>query len=101
MPRPELTRRDQVYELLRAAGARGVTLYEFQDHELPCPGSHIESLRFEGHGIESLSGKTAEGRFLRRWYLVKDAWSGGEVEPVWPDRFAEELPGGGTTERRT
>lgn len=76
MTRPATTRRDRVYDILREAGDRGVTHRELaEEHSIGHAMAHVESLRFEGHLIEDLSGVDARGRQVRRLWLRHDAWA--------------------------
>lgn len=74
--RPATTRRDRLYEILRDAGDKGITHREIaEDHGIHCALVHVESLRFEGHGIEILKGHNTRGWAVTKLYLTRDAWA--------------------------
>lgn len=70
-------RRGVVYALLKAAGERGITRREFAEAGIPMSPVHLESLRYEGHGIQQLVGRTETGDRTDRYILTTDAWAGG------------------------
>lgn len=76
MSRPADTRRDLAYRALRAAGEGGILEPDLHDQVGAAPGIHVESLRFEGHGIAVHLGRNRRGEPVRRYVLTEDAWAG-------------------------
>jgi hypothetical protein len=67
--------RGVVYRALKRRGEKGVLFLEMMKAGITTPGIHIESLRCEGHGIDSRPEKDGKGNPGTRFFLTKDAWA--------------------------
>lgn len=84
---PPHSRRDRVLDLLREAGPAGITHRELQERgRVGMALVHVESLKCEGHVIETLRGVDNGGLGITRITLVRDIW----LEPYESVRFARE-----------
>lgn len=80
--------RQQILEVLRDAAPCAVSCQDLWKRKFSNVHAHIESLRFEGHGIT----QTRVGQEqLWGWRLDHDAWAGGDPPQVAGDPVIEQF----------